>query len=98
MTAVPKTYDKGDTIRLGAQFYDEVGVLADPTDVELKIRNPIGSVSTPTVLRMSTGVYYYDLTTSISDPHGRWEYRFEGTGAVTSAEEAAFFLRRSDFS
>ena len=98
MTPVPNTYDKGDTINLNARFYNKLGQLADPTSVTLKIRNPHGTITTPSPTHDGTGLYSFDLITALSDLTGRWEYRFEGTGAVTSAEERVFYLRGSDFS
>lgn len=95
---VPKTYDPGDMITLTAQFYDRNGSLADPTTVVLKIRNPLGVQLPHSPTRSSPGSYYYDYDTALGDPTGRYTYRFEGTGAVTSAEEKVFFLNPSDFS
>lgn len=97
-TIVPRTYDPGDMISLNAQFYKKDGTVGDPTTVVLKIRNPLGIQSNITPTHDGVGAYSYDYATDLTDPTGRYTYRFEGAGAVTSAEEKAFFLNPSDFS
>lgn len=94
---VPKTYDPGDMISLNALFYKEDGTLGDPSSVALKVRNPLGLQATYTPTRLSVGSFKYDYQTDIGDPEGRYEYRFEGTGVITSAEEKSFFLNPTDF-
>lgn len=98
MVHVPKTYDPGDMISLHAQFYNKDGTVGDPTTVVLKIRNPLGIQTQFTPEHDDVGSYSYDLLTVLTDPSGRYEYRFEGTGNVTVAQEKAFFLNPSDFS
>lgn len=95
---VPKTYDPGDMISLNALFYKEDGSLGDPSTIVLKVRNPLGVQVSHSPVRLSVGSYKYDYQTAIGDPEGRYEYRFEGTGAITSADERAFFLNPTDFS
>lgn len=95
---VPKTYDPGDMITLNALFYKKDGTLGDPSAVVLKIRTPSGVQSSQTPTRDSVGSYSYDYSTSISSSPGRYEYRFEGTGAISTAEEKSFILRATEFS
>jgi uncharacterized protein YfaS (alpha-2-macroglobulin family) len=95
--SVPKYYDKGDMVSLNAQFYKKDGTPGDPTSVILKIKDPTGVQLSPTAVRTDVGSFFYDLATDLMDPTGRWEYRFEGTGAVQTVEEGAFFLRETDF-
>lgn len=95
---VPRTYDPGDMISLHAQFYNEAGQPADPTDVALKVRTPLGIQINYSPDHTGLGAFKYDLITSLTDATGKYTYRFEGTGAVTSAEEKVFFLNPSDFS
>jgi hypothetical protein len=92
------TYDKGDTVRLKAEFKVS-SVLTDPTAVTLKVKDAAGTTSTYTyalaeITKSSVGVYYKDI--AITDD-GIWYYRFEGTGAVTAAGESQFEVRRSEF-
>lgn len=97
MPHVPKTYDPGDMISLNAQFYDENGDLADPTTVVLKVRNPLGVQNSFAPVHLSVGDFQYNYNTDLTFPTGRYEYRFEGTGAIISAEEKSFYLNPSDF-
>lgn len=90
------TYDKGDVVRLTGTFTDASTppVLADPTTVVLRLRNPAGVTSTPATVKDSVGVYHYDLSL---DTVGEWAYRWEGTGAVQTAEEATLYVRATRF-
>lgn len=97
MPTVPRTYDPGDMISLNANFKNKLGALADPSSVVVKVRDPEGNQSSFTPVKSAVGVYYYDYVTEIGDPVGHYEYRFEGTGAITSAEEGAFVLRATEF-
>lgn len=94
---VPKTYDPGDMISLNALFYKEDGTLGDPSSVVLKVRDPLGVQTNESPTRLSTGSYKFDYQTAIGDPEGRYVYRFEGAGTITSAEEKSFFLNPTDF-
>ena len=92
------TYDKGDAVRLKGTFTVS-SVLTDPTTVTLKVKDSDGTISTytysgGTVTKLSTGVYYKDVTVSND---GIWYYRFESTGAVAAAGEGSFEVRRSEF-
>ena len=92
------TYDKGDLVRIHATFTAS-SVVADPTTVTLKVKDPDGVITTytyggGTVTKSSTGVYYKDVSVSND---GMWYYRIEGTGAVQSAGEGSFRVRKSEF-
>lgn len=88
------TYDKGDQVRLIGTFKDITGSVTDPTVVTVRVKNPLGTVTTPAATQESPGVYHVDVTL---DESGTWWYRFEGTGAVVAAEETAFNVRDSHF-
>lgn len=88
------SYDRGDLVRLRAEFKNDVGTLTNPTAVVLRLRDPAGVVSTPAATASSTGVYTYDLSLT---QEGTWIYRFEGTGAVQAAEEGEVYVRNSAF-
>ncbi len=94
---VPKTYDPGDMISLNAVFYKEDGTLGDPSGVVLKIRDPLGIQTPHSPTRDSLGQYSFKYQTDLGDPEGKYIYRFEGTGLITSAEEKAFYLNPSSF-
>lgn len=92
------TYNIGDLLRLKATFTDIAGVEADPTAITLKVKAPSGTVTTytypGTVVRQSTGVYYYDFPVTASGTHF---YNWAGTGAYTAADEASFVVVTTQF-
>lgn len=82
----------GQRVRLSAAFANSAGSAADPTDVVCKYRDPRGVSTTKRyslaeVTKDSTGNYHVDVDLTIA---GQWFYRFEGTGVVVAANEAAF--------
>lgn len=89
-------YMVGQLIRLTGVFKNASNVAADPDTVACKVRNPAGTITSHSPTKSSTGNYYYDLTIP-ADGEGEWRYRFEGTGAITAADEDAFFVRDSSF-
>jgi len=91
-------YEKGETVRITGTFTVS-SVATDPTAVILKVQRPSGAESTYTyalsqVTKSSTGIYYKEIAANES---GRWYYRWEGTGAVVSADEDVFFVKNSEF-
>jgi hypothetical protein len=96
-----KYYDKGDKVRLHATF-TVAGVLTDPTTITLIIRDPDAVDTTFTyalaeITRGSLGYFYHDFIIPFTSTAGAWHYRFESTGAVTSAAEKTFIARSSHF-
>ena len=87
-------YDVGDRVTIQATFTDENSVLTDPDTVQLEIKNPAGTVTTPSVSNPSTGVYEGSV---LFDADGLWWYRWEGTGTVDAAEEGSMSVRESQF-
>jgi hypothetical protein len=89
-------YDIGDAVELAADFTDLDGTPADPTEVLLLIRAPDDTVATieqADLANPSTGEWTYLL---LIDQSGWYRYRFEGSGAVTAAEEKRFRVRRQE--
>ena len=70
------------------------GVATDPTTLTLRVKDPTGAtttytlVSSPALVKDSTGVYHYDLAASIA---GTWSYHWEGTG-VQGSDDQQFFV------
>jgi hypothetical protein len=82
-------YTIGQQVRLTATFKNSAGTATDPTGAVLKYRAPAGTVTTKTygvdtIVKSSTGVYYFDLALSTS---GEWWYRWEGSGSIVAADE-----------
>lgn len=93
---VRAVHDIGDSRRLRADFTDINGNATDPTTVTLTIREPDGTLVTKTDAELSNpqvGQWTFDYT--ITKP-GRHIVRWEGTGALVTAEEAEFYARRKE--
>jgi hypothetical protein len=89
-------YNIGDKRRLTATFKDINDVLTDPTDITFLMKEPDGTKTTHLsgggiVTASSTGVWYVDWTVTQEGIHN---YEFKGTGAVVTAEESSFRVRR----
>lgn len=92
------SYVVGHTIRLYCDFYNLSGAAADPTGVTLTLQAAGGAPTVYTyaateITRESTGVYYREIT--LAAPIGRWNYRWEGTGAVKAVEEGTYTVEAS---
>lgn len=89
-------FDLGDLIELKITFRNDSGAVADPTSPTLAIHKPDGTTTTyvyPTdaqLVKDSTGVYHVNYAPTMAGTH---HWRGSGTGAVTAAEQGAFFVR-----
>ena len=99
---MPSWYDIGDIVRISSTFTSTAGQKADPTSVTFAYTTPDGTdtvtsrTATATgpsndITKVSTGVYYSDITATASGPY--W-YRFSSTGTITTAAEWNFQVRR----
>jgi hypothetical protein len=91
-------YDKGDVVRLYA-YCTISGSYADPTELTLKTKQPDGTISTylyslTQIDKDSVGHYHKDVEMTQA---GQFWYRYEGTGALVSAEETYLIVRPSEF-
>lgn len=87
------TYDIGDQPRLYVRFYAiDTDALADPTNAYIIIRTPARAETSHAATKVSTGVYYYDLSLTTD---GDWYWRGFGTGAVVAAGERKLVVRES---
>tara|TARA_B000000557_G_scaffold264177_1_gene268744 strand:+ start:130 stop:417 length:288 start_codon:yes stop_codon:yes gene_type:complete len=80
------TYDKGDSVRVTANFTTD-GTLADPVGdaagVTVTWRKPSGGTdTTPAATKSSTGIYYVDLTLSEAGMH---HVKFQGDEGVIAS-------------
>lgn len=93
-----EVYDRGDRVLLFADFKDGAGV-ASNANVTLKTIDPKNVERTETLTNPSTGRYECEFTLSGSRyVPGIWEFRWEATGAVETAEEGKFELKKTRFS
>ena len=96
------TYHIGQALRLHVKYTDYDGDPAAPTVSVLRILDPSGTETTPTVTRNTdpeteapeTGTDYGDVIPTMA---GEWTYRWEGDGAVEATAEGAFFVASSAF-
>lgn len=94
------TWDKGDVVRLLIQFKGLDGLHVDPTTVIVRVKDPVGVVTSYTYLidanliKDGVGQYHRDIEPTIQ---GVWKYRWEGIGTNKGAEENAFMIRESEF-
>tara|TARA_Y100000310_G_scaffold345020_1_gene461228 strand:- start:5756 stop:6046 length:291 start_codon:yes stop_codon:yes gene_type:complete len=94
------TYDKGDVVRLQAEFVDgTTGEYSDPSEVTIKHKDPSANTATLTlsggeVTKSSTGIYTVDLTL---DEVGTWYWHAEGTVSPAAAGERSLEVRTTQF-
>jgi hypothetical protein len=92
------SYDIGDKKRFSAAFTDINDAAADPTTVTVRIREPDGTVTAyiygtdVEVVKSAVGNYYVDVT---FDQSGRHQVRWEGVGALVTAEQTEVYVRRT---
>lgn len=78
-------------IRTTGTFRSLAGALADTTAV-CSVKAPDGTITTPSVVHDSTGVYHADITL---DQAGTWYIEWQGSGAVIAAGDSAISARAS---
>lgn len=82
----------GTLVELDSTFTDAANNLVDPTVVTAEIRTPDGSVVQLATVRVSLGLWKATYTPLIP---GRYDYRFQGTGAVAAAGEGSIVATTS---
>ena len=93
-------YKKGRLVRFSAAFTNAAGTATDPTAVTFKIRSPAGTTTTyvygtdAELVRDSAGNFHVDFAMTAA---GDWAHRWEGTGAVVTAEESQVVVEPSAF-
>jgi uncharacterized protein YfaS (alpha-2-macroglobulin family) len=87
------SYDKGQLVRVSAEYRNEAGTLVDPTTPKFDFKNPAGTITTYThptnaqLVKDATGTYHVDLDANAT---GTWYYRFYGQGTNQAADEGSF--------
>lgn len=96
------THDIGDIVRVTATFLSTGSTNSDPTNIGFLYDKPTSTApSTATrtstgidtvsgITRVSTGVYYFDITTT---GRGLYEGRFVGDTPVVASGESWFSVR-----
>jgi hypothetical protein len=88
-------YFKGQILRIGVEFRDNAGELADPTTLDFSWKVDFEDSDSyeygtdPEIVRDSLGVYYVDLTLSIS---GTYVYQYIAGGLIENAIEDTFLV------
>ena len=88
-------------IRIKARIRDIDGDLIDPSAVEFELKKPgdtdytvYTSLTTPTVVNQSVGIYYIDL--EIDEP-GRWKYSWFSYGNPSASWKSFFEVEDSRY-
>lgn len=92
-TAIPQ-FLQGTELNLIGTFTDANGVLVDPTEVLLNIKDPNGTVSQVTTTRTSVGVYTAPFVFSII---GTYAIQYLGNGNVVAIQEKQVLIYASLF-
>jgi hypothetical protein len=75
-------YIEGQTVWPQVTFTDLDGALVNPGVVLLEVTDPLGNLTTPAPVNISTGIYRGEVDLTVE---GWWSYRWEGTGAFGTA-------------
>jgi uncharacterized protein YfaS (alpha-2-macroglobulin family) len=97
--SIENSYIPGNIVTLTVLFTDNASPPnpADPTTVTLRITDPTGAESDYTgsqLTKISTGSYSFQQEVLLT---GWWNYRWEGIGAITAANEKRFNVQDSAF-
>ena len=85
-----EVFEVGTTARIQMNVTVE-GDVVDVDTVILKLKDPLGVVTLPNVVREDLGEYYADTVVATA---GQYKYRWETTSPI-SAEEGSFVVRKS---
>lgn len=94
------TYDKGDSVRVKADFTDVTGSTpVDPNTITCEIKDPANVTTTYTfgasaIIKEAIGVYHLDFTVN---QVGYWSYRWAGVGGYTAKEWQKFYVSPDPF-
>lgn len=91
-------YELGQAVTLYIEnITNSLGVVVDPSDLELQLRHPDGTVDTHAIgalTHVAVGHYEFTFTPELPADAGAWWYRFEAENPDT-ANEGTFNVRRS---
>lgn len=92
------SYDLGDVVRVTGTWTDSGGTATDPGTIAFTYTDPNGTATTLTyvtdaaVVKLSTGVYYVDVTANLE---GTWFWRWVSTVSGAAADEGQFAVTRT---
>lgn len=89
------TYTPGDVVTLSAVFLNTSGAPTNPSNVALYVKDPFGNTTNNTPTNDSAGNYHFDLSVPNA---GVYNYRWVGTGTVTTTQEGAITVAPSSVS
>lgn len=96
MTAETATFlgrfDYGDARTVSIDFKNAAGAAANPTAVTLTVKKPDGT--TPLTTPTNPSVGRWEAVVEFDSP-GRWDFHWQGTGAVHEAARAYAIVERS---
>lgn len=87
------THFVGDKVKLRNTVKDEDGDVADPTALRVIVEPLLAAATTYSwpadaeVVKVSTGVFYFEFTTTESGPH---QVSWDATGAIVKAGQTSF--------
>jgi hypothetical protein len=87
--SIGNEWDLGDLVTVSG-YVTVTGTAADPSHIEIHIKNPNAVVTTASALRSATGVYYNSITATIP---GDWVYQFSASGSVVAVGNGQFKVR-----
>jgi len=94
------TFDIGDDVRLSVVI-KVATVPTDPTDLQIQVKEPDGTVTSKTlladpgdVINDAVGQFHYDHTAVQT---GAYAYKWTATGAAIGAEESSFVVKETEF-
>lgn len=100
-SSVSVSLDRGDEAKCTITWVDDAGTLTDPTEAEIRVMDPEGTITSyllsdddPIVTRVSLGVYraVFPLTMS-----GRWRIRWVASGDLIDETEDTFLVKHTSF-
>ena len=90
-------YDVGDSVKLIAEFENDVPEPADPDAITGTVRSPSGTETGYTNADFEHGALGEYVLRVIATESGTWTWRIAGSGAVTAAREGQFYVTPSAF-
>lgn len=82
------SFPLGHTVKITGTFKVD-GVLTNPTACTITVREPDGTLTTPSVTSESTGVR---SAIHLTDQVGWYRWKVEGTGTAAAVKSGSFYI------